>query len=300
MPEERVGLTFWDHITEFVKRMKIVLATFLVSLFIMLVLPGNSDFLGMTTSYEPLMSVIVKRIAAMTMPSNFQLLATSMSDPITLYVFAAVVFAVAITLPVFAYQAYKFIDPALFQHERKMVFPFVATVAVLFVGGAIFGFFFLVPSFIQGFIPFYSAVNAAPIFPIMDFYNTIFFTVLVGGFLFTVPAFFVLLVKFNILHTKMFSKKRKWIYLGLIGAAMLVSPGATPMGDLYLFVALALMFEVSMLAAKKYEHGVRPPNAPTSAPALMKFFSKTQTCKFCHTEADMSTKFCPSCKRVLS
>jgi len=296
MSKEPEHLTFWDHIAEFTKRMKIVLATFLVSLFVMLVLPGNADFLGMTNSYEPLMSVLVKRIAAMTMPSNFQLLATSMSDPITLYVFAALVFAVAITLPVFAYQAYKFVDPALFQNERKMVFPFVCVVSVLFVFGAIFGFFFLVPSFIQGFVPFYNAVNAVPIFPIMDFYNTIFFTILVGGFLFTIPAFFVLLVKFNILHTKMFAKKRKWIYLGLIGAAMLVSPGATPLGDLYLFIALAAMFEISMFAAKRFEHGA----GPASAPALMKFFSNKQTCRYCNTVADENLKFCPNCKKLIA
>jgi sec-independent protein translocase protein TatC len=296
MAEEPVGLTFWDHVAEFVKRMKIVLATFLVSLFVMLILPGNSDFLAVTSSYEPLMSVIVKRIAAMTMPKNFQLIATSMSDPITLYVFAALVFAVAITLPVFAYEAYKFVDPALFQHERKMVFPFVSAVAVLFIAGGAFGFFFLVPAFIQGFVPFFNAVNAMQIFPIMDFYNTIFFTILLGGFLFTIPAFFVLLVKFNILNTKMFAKKRKWIYLALIGAAMLVSPGATPLGDLYLFIALAMMFEVSMLAAKRYEHG----SGTANVPAVLKFFSKTQTCKFCHTEADANLKFCPTCNRVLS
>ena len=88
-----------------------------------------------------------------------------MSDPITLYAYAAVVFAVGITLPVFAYEAYKFIDPALYPHERKAIFPFVSIVTVLFVFGAIFGFFFLAPSFIQGFIPFYTAVNALEIFP---------------------------------------------------------------------------------------------------------------------------------------
>ena len=122
----------------------------------------------------------------------------------------------------------------LYPHERKAIFPFVSIVTVLFVLGAIFGFFFLAPSFIQGFIPFYTAVNAVEIFPIMDFYNTIFFTIIISGILFTIPAFFVLLVKFGILHTKPVTKQRKYIYAGLAIAAMLISPGATPIGDLYL------------------------------------------------------------------
>ena len=176
-----------------------------------------------------------------------------MSDPITLYAYAAVVFAVGITLPIFAYEAYKFIDPALYPHERKAIFPFVTVVSVLFVLGAIFGFFFLAPSFIQGFIPFYSAVNAVEIFPIMDFYNTVFFTIIMSGVIFTIPAFFVLLVRFGIIHTESVTKQRKYIYAGIAIAAMLISPGATPIGDLYLFLALLALVEVSVFVGKIYE-----------------------------------------------
>ena len=71
----------------------------------------------------------------------------------------------------------------------------------------------------------------------MDFYTIIFFTVIVSGVIFTIPAFFVLLVKFGILYTKTVTKQRKYIWAELAVAAMLISPGATPIGDLYMFVA---------------------------------------------------------------
>ena len=244
---------FWGHLTELIKRMKVVLATFLIALFVMLVLPGNTDLFGLTNNYKPLMSVLLVDIAKMFLPANVQLFAGSMSDPITLYVYAALVFAIGITLPVFAFEAYRFIDPALYPHERKSIFPFVSVVTVLFVAGALFGFFFLAPSFVQGFIPFYDAVGAVKLFPIMDFYNIVFFTVIISGFLFMIPAFFVLLVKFGILHTKSVTKQRKYIYAGLAIAAMLISPGATPQGDLYLFLALLALIEVSVLVGKMFE-----------------------------------------------
>ena len=106
--------------------MKVVLATFLVSILVLLVLPGNSDFFALTSNYKPLMSVIIRYINNMFLPPEAKLFATSMSDPITLYVYAALVFAIGITLPVFAYEAYKFIDPALYPHERKAIFPFIS------------------------------------------------------------------------------------------------------------------------------------------------------------------------------
>ncbi len=296
MPEEK-QMSFWDHIAEFGKRLKIVLGVFLVSLFVMLVLPGNADLFGMTSNYTPLMSVLLVYMRNLLLPSDVKLLAISMSDPITLYVFAAVVFAVAITLPVFAYQTYKFVDPALYPHEKKAVFPFVSIVSILFVAGCIFGFFFLAPSFIQGFFPFYKAVGAEMVIPIMDFYNTLFFTILISGALFTIPAFFVLLVRFNIIHTKMFAKKRKWIYMGIVIAAMLISPGATPQGDLYLFVALSLLFEVSIFIAKRYEHIT---TSTGSQPTLLKFFSpQGPKCRYCNADTDGTVKFCPNCKRLL-
>jgi sec-independent protein translocase protein TatC len=286
---------FWGHLTEFIKRMKIVLAVFLVSLIIMLVLPGNSDIFALTNNYKPLMSVILVYIANMFLPQGATLFASSMSDPITLYAYAAVVFAIGITLPVFAYEAYKFIDPALYPHERKAVFPFVTIVTVLFAVGAVFGFFFLAPSFVQGFIPFYNAVNAVELFPIMDFYNMIFFTVIISGFLFTIPAFFVVLVKFGIIHTKSVTKQRKYIYAGLAIAAMLISPGATPIGDLYLFIALLVLVEVSVFVGKRYEHKLGNGDAQS---LLSKWFS-TPTCKFCHSVIEENQTFCTKCNRYL-
>jgi len=286
---------FWGHVTEFIKRMKIVLAVFVVSLFVMLVLPGNSDFFATTNNYKPLMSVLLVYIGNMFLPQGVTLFANSMSDPITLYAYAAVVFAVGITLPIFAYEAYKFIDPALYPHERKSIFPFVTVVSVLFVLGALFGFFFLAPSFIQGFLPFYTAVNAVELFPILDFYNTVFFTIIVSGVIFTIPAFFVLLVRFGIIKTGLVTKQRKYIYAGIAIAAMLISPGATPIGDLYLFLALLALVEVSVFVGKIYERKLGNGNPQAM---LSKWFS-TPTCKFCHSTIEEKQPYCPSCKRYL-
>lgn len=287
--------SFWGHIAELTKRMKVVLAVFLTTLFIMLILPANTDILGLTSNYKPLMSVVLNGIAVMFLPANAQLIAVSMSDPITLYVYAALVFAVAITMPVFAYQAVKFINPALYPKEKKMILPYAAAVTTLFIAGMLFGFFFLAPSFVQGFFPFYTAVGALPYVPVMDFYNVVFFTILVSGVLFIIPVFFILLVKFRIIRTAMVSGKRKWIYAGLLVAAMLISPGATPMGDFILFIALTILVEASIVVAKVVEHQVND----GSKSALEKWFS-TETCKYCNTKFDKEqTDFCPSCKRSM-
>jgi sec-independent protein translocase protein TatC len=286
---------FWEHIGEFIKRMKIVLAVFIVSLMVMLILPANNDFFAMTNNYKPLMSVLLTYIANMYLPQGATLFATSMSDPITLYVYAALIFAIGFTLPIFAYEAYKFIDPALYPNERKAVFPYVTAVSILFIFGSIFGFFFLAPSFIQGFFPFYAAVGAAQMFPIMDFYSIFFFTIIISGVLFTIPVFFTLLVKFKIVKTKSITGQRKYIYAGLGIAAMLISPGATPIGDLYLFLALAVLFEASIFVGKRFEH--KEPKV--SQPYIQRTLFSTPVCKYCNSLTQDNSSFCPQCKRSI-
>jgi sec-independent protein translocase protein TatC len=292
MPEEEIT-SFWGHLAELTKRMKVVLFTFIISTFVMLILPGNMDFLATTNNYQPLMSVFLKKIRDMTLPPNVQLIALQISDPITLYVMAALVFGVSITMPVLAYELYKFVDPALHPHERKAIYPFVSVVSVLFVAGALLGYFFLFPIFVYSMFPFFSAVGAEMMFSIMDFYNMLFFTIIVSGLIFTIPAFFVLLVKFGIINTGMFRKKRKYIYAGLVVAALFISPGATPQGDLALFIFLALLVEVSLLMGRRFEQ-----KKAVQAPATLSLFSNP-TCRFCHNEVDRNSSFCPTCKRSI-
>ena len=284
--------SLWGHIAELVKRLKIVLVVFIVSTFVMLVLPGNGDLLGITDNYQPLVSVFLRYVRDMVLPSDVKLFAVDISDPITLYVMAALVFSVAITIPVFALQVYKFVNPALKLNEKRVIAPFVTSVTVLFMSGAVFGFFFLFPTFITSLFPFFTAVGAEMMFSIMDFYNTLFFTVLVSGFLFTIPAFFILLVKFGIVKPNIFSKRRKYIYLGFIVLAMLISPGATPQGDLYLFLALAILFESSVLVARRFEK--KPKQVQVTNANLI--FS-TPTCRYCKSPLIGDGKFCKSCNR---
>jgi sec-independent protein translocase protein TatC len=287
---EKVVNSLGGHFAELTKRLKVVIFTFIIATIVMLVLPGNTDFFAMTGNYQPLTSIFLRNVRDMVLPQDVQLIALQIGDPITLYVMAALVFSITITMPVLAYEIYKFVDPALHPHEKKAIYPFVAVVTALFIAGALFGFFFLFPAFVLSMFPFFTAVGAEMLFSIMDFYNILFFTIIVSGVIFTIPAFFVLLVKFGVIRTSMFSRKRKWVYLGIVVLAMLITPGATPQGNLFLSIALVALFEISMFIGKRYERN------PTLSP--FKLFPKP-TCKFCNNEVDDKSSFCPNCRKAL-
>lgn len=286
-----VPTTFWGHVDELAKRMKVVLFVFIVSLVVILVLPANLNFLQNLNDYQPLISVFLRSIRDRVLPSDVKLIAIGFTDPIELYVLASVTFSVMITLPIFAYEVFKFIDPALHPHEKKEIYPFVTIVSILFTIGAIFGFFILFPFFIVSMFPFFQAVGAELIFSLMDFYNVLFFTILSTGFVFTIPAFFVVLVKYGIIKTDIFRKNRKYAYVALVIAAMFLSPGASPQGNLFLFLPLLILFETGLFFGRRYEKQGKIHH--------LNWFS-TPKCNFCGAELSGSSAFCLKCSRSQS
>ncbi len=271
---------------ELARRMKVVLFTFIFTTIVMLFLPANLNFFRDINDYQPLVSVFLRAVRQSVLSPDIKLIAIQFSDPIELYVWAAVIFSIAVTMPVFAYEFYKFVDPALHEHEKREIYPFVTAATVLFIIGAIFGFFILFPFFIVSMFPFFTAVGAELIFSIMDFYNILFFTILSTGLVFTLPVFFVLLVKYGVIKTDSFRKHRKYLYVGLLILAMFISPGASPQGNLFLFLPMVGLLEASLFVGRRYERKAKVRH--------ISIFSKPK-CKFCKQDLAANSAFCPKC-----
>jgi sec-independent protein translocase protein TatC len=294
MPEGRKDrvMSFWEHSEELAARLKIVLYTLIISTVAMMILPANlSFFQNPLESYEPLVGVVLRKIREQTLPENIRLIGLEFAVPIELYVLASFVFGLAITLPVFAYEIYRFVDPALYPHERRDVYPFVASVSILFLVGAVFSYTVITPYVILGISPFFSIVGAEMVVSVMDFYKLVLFFTLLIGLGFTFPAFFVILVKYGILGTKMFTKNRKYLYAALFVLAMIMTPdGGFPLGNFMIWIPMVLLMEIGFLIARRYEKEGKET-------VLERWFPEGSTCRFCGSSISDDTVFCPKCGR---
>jgi sec-independent protein translocase protein TatC len=190
---------------------------------------------------------------------------------------------------VLAYEIYRFVDPALYPHERQAVYPFVVSFSVMFVIGAAFGYRILTPFMIWALFPFFTAVGAERIISIMDFYNMVFVSTMLSGLIFTWPVFFVILVRFGVLQTSMISKNRKYVYAGMYIVAAFLTPDGGPLGDLLLFLPMLALTEIAVFIAKRYEK----PKPIGAAPV-----TTTPRCKFCAAEIEPGRTFCDTCGRA--
>jgi sec-independent protein translocase protein TatC len=289
-------LTFQEHLAELASRLKIILYTLVASTIVFMALPADLSFLHNPPVFKPLVSVLLNYIREDILPASVKLIAGEITTPLELYILASFALGVAVTLPVMFYEVYKFVDPALYPEERRMVYPFVAAFISLFIAGAVFGYKILSPFMIWALLPFFEALQVEALVYVMDFYTLVFALVILCGLVFTFPVIFVILVKFNIVGTEILTKNRKYVYAALFIVTALITPDGGPIADIALFAPLVVLIEVGILVAKRYEKQRAEKEPPVITKVLPTDVSK---CRYCGAEVKPDTTFCPKCGKAL-
>jgi len=291
-PEKASSATmpFWDHVNELAKRLKIVLYVLVGSTILFMVLPSDISFLRNPLQfYDPLVALMLRQIRTQMLPPDVKLIGYEVTAPMELYLVASFVFGFAVSVPALAYEIYRFVDPALYPHERRAVYPFVLSFTMLFVIGATFGYLILTPFMIWALFPFFTALGAEKIVSIIDFYTMVFVSTIISGLIFTWPVFFVLLVRFGILRTSMIRSNRKYVYAAMYIVTAFVTPDGGPLADVMLFLPMLALTETAVYVARRYEKSEATTAAATSTGTR---------CKFCDAQIEAGKAFCDACGKA--
>lgn len=136
-PEDDVPMSFFDHLNELRKR--------LVRSALGIVLA----FVGCYAFIDELRAVILKPFyeswKSVELEGAAQLQALSALETFLTDLRITVIVAIFVAGPIVFYQLWMFIAPGLYRSERNLVVPFVATSAVMFAGGGLFCYYFVVP-----------------------------------------------------------------------------------------------------------------------------------------------------------
>ncbi|MEM2110350.1 MAG: twin-arginine translocase subunit TatC [Candidatus Bathyarchaeia archaeon] len=284
-------MTFWEHTEELVSRLKVVLYSFFIFFITMMIAPGDLSFLSNPLqNYQPFLAVVLRRIREDILPPDVKLIGLEMMNPLTLYLMASLMFGISLTIPVIIYEAYKFIDPALYPHERKELYPVLTSFFTLFIGGLTFGYMFLTPYLMQAMVVFFPLLGVEKVISVMDFYTLVLLTTLATGIIFTFPVFLVLLVKYGVIGTNIITKNRKYVYAGLLIICMLITPGEGGVANFMLFIPMSILLEGGLLFAKRYEK-------KGTVHKVFKWSTEKSSCKFCGESLHIREAFCPKCGR---
>ncbi|HYY91258.1 MAG TPA: twin-arginine translocase subunit TatC [Candidatus Dormibacteraeota bacterium] len=288
------AIPIWDHIAELSARLKAWLYAFFISTVLLLVLPGDLSILKNPFQiYHPLITVILLEIRNRLLPPQYTLIGPTVTTPLEIIVVGAAVFGFGISLPVLAYEIYKFVDPAIRPSERQSLFPFVIGFTVLFVAGALFAFFVLIPFVFFFSLPFFTSIGVSTFIDADQFYNLIFFIIVLTGLVFTLPLVFVLLVKLHFMGTAVLRKNRKYVWAFTLIATALASPDGGPLADVALFIPMIILIEGAIWFAKRYEK-----DEPAVRTSFLGTEPRPAKCVYCGGGIDSGGVFCGLCGKA--
>lgn len=229
--------TFISHLVELRDR---ILRSLLAIAFAFLVLffawPGASVIYD--TLALPLMHAL---------PEGTKMIATGVVAPFLVPVKVTAMVALIVALPYVLWQAWAFIAPGLYQHEKRIALPLVFFSTVLFIAGIAFCYFFVfgrVFAFINEFAP--KSITPAP--DIENYLNFVLTMFVAFGITFEIPVIVTVLVRTGVIGVAKLKEVRPYVIVGnFIVAAILTPPDVV--SQFMLAIPMCLLYELGILFA---------------------------------------------------
>ena len=229
--EDVMGLG--DHLTELRSR--------LVKSFIGIIIL----FSGAMTYSSPILEYL-KTPLKKAMPDQANLLHfTSPLEPFIAQIKVSFLFAFVFGCPIWIYQFWRFIEPALYAKEKKYVIPFSAASIILFFSGVSFCFYFMLPLALE-FLIGLGMQNANAIITISDYISMIMILIFAFGIIFETPLILILLAMLDLIDADTLAKNRKFVLVGILVAGALLTP-PDPISQMAMAAPTYLMFEVAII-----------------------------------------------------
>jgi len=158
---------------------------------------------------------------------NLKLSYTHPMDPLNFDLQVALLGGVIVASPFILYQVWLFIAPGLYQKEKRFVVPFMAATIGLFLTGASFGYFYVLPGALKILIVQFGR-DFNPVVTIEE-YTGFFLSIILGlGISFELPILIFFLALFGIVSPRFLWKNIRYAILAVFIVAAIICPSPDP------------------------------------------------------------------------
>jgi sec-independent protein translocase protein TatC len=190
-------------------------------------------------------------------------------EPFFTYMKIALIGGLFVAAPVVFYQLWKFIAPGLYKHEKRYVWPFVTVSALLFMGGAVFGYFVVFPLAFKFFLGFArenmgsmekllggrvkfsvsQKFDLTPTIMMGEYFSLVWKLLFAFGLVFELPMLILALVLIGVVDYRgLWRFNRYFIVIAFIVGAIL-TPGPDVLSQILMSVPLVILYNLSILLA---------------------------------------------------
>lgn len=243
IPSNAKIMGLWDHLDEL--RSRIVRAGITIMICFVIALAASTQIIAFLR--KPLEQALPDGMSAL----HF----TGPMDVFMVKVKVAFLIAVVFGAPVWLYQFWKFVEPALYPKERRYVMPFIIASIGCFLAGVAFCYFLMLPMALHYLIGIGLEVGT-PMITITDYISLITVMILGFGLVFETPVILVLLGMLELVTAEALASQRRLTFVIILIVAAVITP-PDPISMMGMAIPCYLMFEVSILIIRLLK-GTRP------------------------------------------
>jgi sec-independent protein translocase protein TatC len=194
---------------------------------------------------------IFKVIQTKFVPEGVRLIVTNPMSGFVVQLEITLILAFIATFPFFLYRIIKYISPALFEHERKVIFKVVSFSSVLFILGCAFAYFYMIPLTFKFMYPFTVALNVEPFFALDSFMSWIISIFVATGITFLLPVFMIALSFLGIITPSFWKNKWRSAFMFLLIFSAVITPDQTGITMILLFIPLFALYGIGIIITNR-------------------------------------------------
>lgn len=180
---------------------------------------------------------------------GMKLVTLSPTEPLFIMMEIAIIVGIILAVPIILYQAWRFVEPALYPEEKKLVFPLVFFSLVLFILGALFAYFVVLPMALKFLIGIgFSQLRANPMLSAELYINFLLKMLLGFGFSFEMPIFLFMLQRAGIISTKQLKSFRKYFIVVAFSVGAFIAPDVST--QVLMAIPLIALYEISIFVGR--------------------------------------------------
>jgi len=182
------------------------------------------------------------------LPEGGHMIATDVVGAFFVPIKVTLMVAFLISLPYVLYQAWAFVAPGLYQHEKKLALPLLAASVFLFFVGMGFAYFIVFPT-VFGFINAFAPEGVAVMTDIDKYLSFVLTTFLAFGVTFEVPVVVIVLVRVGLVSIEKLREIRPYVIVGTFVVGAIFTPPDV-LSQFMLAVPMWLLYELGILVAQ--------------------------------------------------
>ena len=233
MSRDEATMSLLEHLEELRRRLIVVIAAVAIAAVV-----------GFVFS-QP----VLEALRAPLPPAYRTLFVTTVTGAFGVRVKIAVFLGIALAMPVILYEVWRFVTPGLTRRERRLVWPLLVAALLLFAIGMAVGYL-IIPFALQFLLSFVIPGEIQPLLTIDEYVGFVTFVMLAFGLVMEFPILLIALSRVGILSYERLARQRRFIILGIVVFAVVVTPGGDPFSPTILGSVMYVLFELSLLVIR--------------------------------------------------